>query len=168
MRKLLIVFLTLLHSIYSIEVGNDGSLNHTIGIEIPQALIAPRLSIGYNSNSANSCLGLGFQLQGILAITRINHGEGIQYNGADTYAGSSGRLIEVAPNEYNYQNQNFSKIEAYGICGDAPCQFIEYTNGGGKIYYGSANPGLNDCISENACISAQGRGHSPRVCMGSL
>ena len=141
MKRLLVVFLTLLRSIYSIEVGNDGSLNHTIGIEIPQALIAPQLSISYNSNGGNSYLGLGFQLNGLMAITRINHGSGIQYDGADTYAGSGGRLIEVAPNEYNYQNQNFSKIKAYGICGDAPCQFIEYTNGGGKIYYGSASPG---------------------------
>lgn len=114
----LIVFFTSILPLYA-GVNPDGSFSETIPIEIPPGRngIQPQLALTYNSNAGNGMVGVGFSLQGLMAITRMNYGRGINYDGQDTYTGPEGRLIFVQNGvwpEYVSENATWSKFEALG------------------------------------------------------
>lgn len=71
-------------------VNPDGSYSEVIPIEVPAGRgstgsptggIQPKLALAYNSNSPNGIVGVGWGLQGLPSITRINYGRGINYDG---------------------------------------------------------------------------------------
>jgi RHS repeat-associated protein len=149
------------------DVNPDGSFSYSIPIELPAGRngIQPQLALVYNSNAGNGIVGVGWSLQGLPAITRINHGRGINYDGQDTYAGAEGRLIMIAgastalgnPPIYHSENETWSKYEPLGSdglalnqgnrCGGAtgsptaaePCSW-RVTDRSGVVYiYGSSS-----------------------------
>ncbi len=164
MQKLFFSFLlfSCFEKIHSQSVALDGSLQYKIAIEIPRAKgPMPQLSISYNSNNPNGILGAGFILDGFPVITRGNNGNGVQYNGHDTFIGAAGRMILKSgtndnPRIYLPQNYNGSRYLAYGTCGDGPCYWIEETASGARQYFGQSdgrsyantNAGVNGSIRE--------------------
>lgn len=138
-------------------VNPDGSYSETLPIEIPAGRngIQPKLALSYNSNGSNGIVGVGWNIQGLPAITRINYGNGINYNGADSYVGPEGRLIDVSASAsapvgtvFHSENEAWSKYEPLGWdgnqlnagnrCGDAACSWRVTDRGGIVSLYGDA------------------------------
>jgi hypothetical protein len=138
-------------------VNPDGSYSESIPIEVPAGRngIQPKLALSYNSNGGNGIVGVGWSLQGLPAITRINYGNGINYNGGDTYTGPEGRLIDVSASAglpagslYHAENESWSKYEPLGWdgnllnggnrCGDAACAWRVTDRSGIVSLYGDA------------------------------
>jgi len=123
-------------------VNPDGSYSETLPIEIPAGRqgMQPRLALSYNSNSGNGIAGVGWSMQGLPAITRMNYGNGINYGKAgfpaDTYAGPEGRLIDMGAGIYHAETETWSKYEPSGSCGNGPCSWLVTDRNGLKYYYG--------------------------------
>ncbi len=136
----------------------DGSFSHQVPIEIPPGTggMQPALSLVYNSNAPNGMLGVGWSLAGIPAITRISNGEGIHYNGTDTYAGPGGRLVDISGNQtlYHTERESFADYTPiYSGCPATieptePCQWMVLDNNGNKLYFGGDSVNANDSFIE--------------------
>ncbi|MBX3724133.1 MAG: VCBS repeat-containing protein [Turneriella sp.] len=155
---ILVAFLVLLsNSPLPAGVNPDGSYSESLPIEVPAGRngIQPKLALTYNSNGGNGIVGVGWSLQGLPALTRINYGTGINYNGQDTIAGPEGRLIDVSASAgmpagtiFHAENETWSKYEPLGWdgnilhagnrCGDSACSW-RVTDRSGIVYlYGDA------------------------------
>lgn len=146
-----IIALLLLTDSVSAGVNPDGSYSESLPIEVPAGRngTQPRLALSYNSNASNGIAGVGFSLQGLPTITRMNYGRGIKYDGQDTYAGPEGRLIVLLGGIYHAENESWSKYEPLGSdnltlnagnkCGDSACTW-RVTDRSGMVYiYGGTN-----------------------------
>ncbi len=157
-KGLIILFLSTQTASASPQVsaGPDGSANYSMPIKIPPGVngLQPNLAITYNSNVPNGILGVGFQLQGLPAITRMNNGRGINYDEHDTFTGPGGKLIRVdtAHSIYHSENEDWIEYVPYGRnglkwsnsssgvtndCGNGPCYWIAYTTDGKKLHFGA-------------------------------
>ncbi|MBX3722405.1 MAG: VCBS repeat-containing protein [Turneriella sp.] len=147
-----VIFLSVFVPLHA-GVNSYGGYSEIIPIEIPAGRngVQPKLALSYTSNSGNGFLGVGWKLQGLQAITRINYGRGVNYDGLDTYSGPEGRLIDMNPGSstlYHAENESWTKYEPIGFdgnplsqnnkCGDAACIWhatdrngIVYVYGGG-------------------------------------
>ena len=124
----------------SAEVDPSGNFNTNIPIKIPAGTngMHPSLSLNYNSGRGNGMLGVGWNLSGIPAISRMSYDSRVNYDGNDTYTGPEGRLVDVSGNKsfYHPENETWTKYVPYGSQGDGPQYWIAYANGGKKYYYG--------------------------------
>src|SRR5665811_455214 len=93
-RCIVIILNSLLvaHSVFP-YVGADGSFTYSIPIELPPAPgnHRPDLGLTYNSNASGEYLGRGWILTGLPVIRRMDYGNGINFDGNDTYTGPEGR-----------------------------------------------------------------------------
>ena len=101
-----------------LNVGFTGAANYSIDIQLPQALggMNPKLSMAYNSQSANGLLGWSWDLLGLSSIERIGQTEyhdgkftGVDFMN-DRYAIDGQRLMTVGDDEYKTEVDNFDKI----------------------------------------------------------
>ena len=137
-------------TLVAVQVGSDGSANYSIPIKTMSGIngLEPKLSINYNSNAPNGMLGVGFQLQGLPIITRVNNGRGINYDANDTFAGPGGKLILVDSVNRIYHSENTDWVEyipytnnttkwsGSGGCGNGPCFWKAYTTHGKILEFG--------------------------------
>ncbi|HRP70802.1 MAG TPA: SpvB/TcaC N-terminal domain-containing protein, partial [Turneriella sp.] len=174
---LTIAIFTLFVDTLAATVNPDGSFSTSIPIETPAGRngIQPKLALTYNSNagnasaslSADSIVGIGWSVQGLPVITRINFSRGINYDGQDIYAGPEGRLIDVSTSAgaatgsiYHAENQNWTKYEPLGSdgqtltqsnrCGDSACSWRATDRNGVVYFYGAAGS------SRVTAVDAQG------------
>ncbi len=121
----------------------------------------PRLALSYNSQSGNGLLGMGWNLEGLSAITRCprtmaSDGArgGVNLDANDRYCLDGQRLLVVsgsygaANSEYRTEREVFSRIVAVGTAGSAPQSFIVKTKAGLTMEYGA---------TADARIEAQGK-----------
>ncbi len=140
--KFLVILAALTGTAAFANVNPDGSFSHTLPIELPAGRngLQPQLALAYNSNAGNGIVGIGWSLQGLPAITRMNYGNGINYGKAgypaDTFAGPEGRLIDLGAGIYHAETETWSKYEPSGNCGNGPCSWIVTDRNGLKYYYG--------------------------------
>ncbi len=138
----------------AVEVGPDGSANWRLPIKLPPAVnnSQPELAIAYNSNTPNGMLGVGFYLDGLAAISRVNNGRGVRYDTKDTFAGPGGRLYFVGSSAgvYHSEQENWVEYKPYyniyplpsfflyhSICGlGGPCYWKATAPNGKKLYFG--------------------------------
>ncbi len=124
------------------HVNPDGSFSYAIPIKLVLGThgIAPNLAMVYNSNAGNGMLGLGWHLSGISSITRMNYGQGIQYDENDTFVGPDGRLVDVSGGnrlEYHDEYENWNRYVPDGTnCGRGPCSWTLYRSDGAKLHFG--------------------------------
>lgn len=156
----------------SLEVGKTpgklnitGAANYTVPIEIPPGTrnLQPAITLNYSSNFNDGLLGIGWNIGGLSAITRIN--QTIYYDGEanpvegtlnDKYALDGKRLI-CTSGTYGYNNsvygtelEDFSKIVAHGSTGEGP-QYFEVFLKSGLIYeYGNTSD--SKLLREGDCV----------------
>lgn len=136
------------------DVNPDGSFSYSIPIKIPPGTqgVQPNLALVYNSRSGNGMVGVGWGLAGLPVITRMSYGNGINYDGNDTYVGPGGRLVHVSGNYYRTAQESWNRFEKKGTCGNDPCRWIMKTRDGKTLYFG----GLDSATDDSSRIKAYG------------
>jgi hypothetical protein len=115
------------------------NFRHQIPIEIPAGAngMQPGLALAYVSGGGNGPVGVGWQLAGLPAITRVNDGAGIKYAGTDTYAHSQlGVLVRLADGTYRTRKESFVRFVPSGTCGDGPCSWTAWHPDGKRSNFG--------------------------------
>ena len=137
-------------------VGKDGSANYTIPISSLAGInnLVPNLSIGYNSNVSNGMLGLGWNINGLSAITRISktffkNGDftGVNLDGNDRFALDGNRLVLTNSQstygadgvEYSTEAEMYERIISHEQDGTGPKWFEVKTGNGSTIEYGKTD-----------------------------
>ena len=124
----------------------------TVPIRIPAGTrgMQPNLALVYSPSGGNGLLGVGWALTGIPAISRVNYGNGINFDtahhfdrahlGADTYAHSEvGVLIPQSNGTYRSKKESFMLFQASGACGDGPCQWTVTDRSGARYFFGDTS-----------------------------
>lgn len=133
----------------SLKVGDDGSANYTIPLEVPagRAGVAPELALTYNSRGGNGLIGVGWSLSGLSAIRRCpktiaQDGEPrpVRLDSTDALCIDGKRLVSVGASTYRTVPDTFMRIDvtAYDANGD-PLSFTVYTRDGRILTYGGSN-----------------------------
>jgi len=137
----------------SFDVSPTGAATYTIPIEVPPgtAGMQPNLAISYNSQGGNGLLGVGWNLAGLSAITRVpatlyhdNIVDGVDFDAYDRFALDGNRLTDLnggpywaAGDKYRTEIESFSIIESFGTKGQGPLYFKVYTKDGKILEYGN-------------------------------
>jgi hypothetical protein len=159
--RLFILFL-IFSPLYANNVNPDGSYSTAVDIVVPPGTnnVQPKLSLAYNSNGANGILGVGWSLQGIPMLGRINNGHGVNYDGHDTYAGPAGKLVDISGSRtlFHTEIESYTNyVPAYGTCGapaNEPCSFTVKDASGLTMEFG---------VTENSRAVAIGRNWAVRI-----
>ena len=139
-----------------LNLGVTGSANYSIDVQLPKALgsITPKLSIIYNSQSANGLLGWSWDLLGLSSIERVGQTE--YHDGKvtnvdfanDRYVIDGQRMLSIGNDEYKTEVDNLDKIVAYKGNIKGPDYFIVWRSDGTIWEYGT---------KEDSKIEPQGR-----------
>lgn len=137
-----------------IDVSPTGAASYTIPISVSPGTmgVQPNISIVYNSQSGNGLLGIGWNIAGLSAITRVpaniytdGNAGGVNLDLNDRFALDGNRLLVstgtygVTGSTYKTQNQTFATVTAYGSAGNGPQYFIVTAKDGSKLYYGNTS-----------------------------
>ncbi len=134
----------------SLAVG--GSASYNLPLDVPKGTngLQPGIRLNYTSTFSDGPLGIGWNMGGIPAISRV--GETIYHDGksgsvrgdlTDKYALDGKRLIVVngtygaATSEYRTEIEEFSKVVASGSTGYGPASFTVYTKSGLVYEFGN-------------------------------
>lgn len=139
-----------------LDVSAMGAAVYSIDIQLPQALrsMTPKLSIAYNSQSANGLLGWAWDLLGVSSIERVGQTE--YHDGKvtsvdfinDRYVVDGQRLMSVGSGEYKTEVDNFDKIVSYNGTKKSPDYFVVFKSDGTIWEYGT---------TESSKVEPQGR-----------
>lgn len=130
----------------SVDVSQSGAANCNIPVFIPPgtAGMTPSVSIVYSSQGGSGLLGIGWDIAGLSAITRIGrtvYHDGsvgpVMLNATDNFALDGNRLIPVAgSSDYRTENETFSIITQHNS-GSTPNYFTVLTKDGKTLEYGN-------------------------------
>jgi hypothetical protein len=141
------------------DVSPLGAATYTIPIEVPPGIggVQPGLALAYNSHAGNGICGVGVNMAGISAITRVpktlhydNTTGGLNYDKNDELALDGQRLIKTSGNQwtnnavYYPETDPFTKVTMQGSYGNDDCKitFEILTKDGTKYYYGHGKSSL--------------------------
>jgi RHS repeat-associated protein len=155
-------------------VDPDGGASYSISLKLPPgtAGMLPKLSLGYNSGGGNGLLGVGWNLQGLSAITRSPQtpaqDDGVRgaitYGNSDRYSLDGERLMVVNNVDYNdptaiYHTERESWQKVVPIYnGDRPAGrngpdgFLVYHKDGKVLEYGNTSDSQISASSSNPTI----------------
>ena len=122
------------------KAAAQSMFHQKIPIKIPQGThgMQPELALEYDPGLGNGIVGVGWQLTGLSLVTRVNFGNGVNYDGKDTYAHSTLGVLVLQPDgTYRSKNESFTRIEPSGTCGDGPCSWVATDRSGVKFFYGT-------------------------------
>ena len=150
----------------SFGVSPSGAATYSLPISVPpgSAGIAPKLSLGYNSQGGNGLLGVGWSLNGLSSITRCpttleqdGFIDGVDFDSNDKFCMGGQRLVAVSGTygangtEYRTEYESFSKVISYGVAGSGPAYFRVWGKDGSISEYG---------VTTDSRIEAQGKSHA--------
>lgn len=135
-------------------VSPTGAATYDIPIQLPPgtAGMVPSLSISYNSQGGNGLLGLGWNMGGLSAITRVpktlyhdQEVRGVMLDDEDVYALDGNRLIRTEGSAYGQEGciygteqETFAKIISHGHVGNKGPEWFEVkTKDGMTLEYGN-------------------------------
>jgi hypothetical protein len=138
----------------SFRATESGAAEYRIPIAAPPGVagMEPKLALVYNSQSGNGLAGLGWNLEGLSAITRCPQTPaqdggargGVRLNWDDRYCLDGQRLMLVSGAsygadgaEYRTERESFTKILSYQTAGNGPAWFKAWTKSGQIIEYGN-------------------------------
>lgn len=139
----------------SFNVSGTGAATYSVDVQLPQALggMSPKLSLVYNSQSANGLLGWSWDLSGISSIERVGQTEyhdgkttGVDFTN-DRYVLDGQRLMSVGNNSYKTEIDNLDKIVSCLVTVNNPDHFIVWKADGTIWEYG---------VTEDSKIEVQG------------
>jgi hypothetical protein len=125
----------------SFRVTETGAAEYRIPIRVPPGIagMEPKLALAYNSQGGNGLLGVGWNVEGLSAITRCPQTlaqDGVRrlvnYDWNDRYCLDGQRLVLISPPplfygadgaEYRTERESFSKVISYGSAGNGPAWF---------------------------------------------
>ena len=136
----------------SIDVSPTGGLTYSIPIfsSPGTAGIQPSISISYNSQMGNGLLGIGWDIAGLSAISRVGRtfyqdgvSKGVNLDDEDVFSMDGNRLLfktlTSEGTEYETETKTFSIIKAFEIAGSGTQFFIVKTKDGKTIEYGNSD-----------------------------
>jgi RHS repeat-associated protein len=136
------------------SVNPAGSAVYDIALAIPPgtAKMAPSLSLHYDSSGGNGILGMGFNLQGLTAITRVSSNyaqngmiHGVDFTSADRLALNGEQLVSTGGTygadgtEYRTYIDSQARVISQGVQGNGPAGFVVQTKGGQTAWYGTTS-----------------------------
>jgi hypothetical protein len=128
------------------SVSPSGAFIYSIPLALLPGIkdLAPQLAITYNSQAGNGVLGMGWNIAGLSAISRIpsdiHHNGGVNPVGFvnDIYALDGSRLSQTTPGNFETYSKSFSRITSVGSSGSGPDHFIVENNDGMVYEYGNS------------------------------
>src|SRR5262249_26564011 len=97
----------------------------------------PSLALVYSPSGGNGLLGVGWALSGIPAITRVNYGNGINFDTQDTYAHSEvGVLVRQSDGTFRSRKESLMRFQPSSTCGDGPCSWTVTDRSGTQYFFG--------------------------------
>jgi len=147
----------------SFRVTESGAAEYRIPIRVPPGIggMEPALALVYNSQAGNGLVGMGWNLEGLSAITRCpmtmaqdGVRGAVNYDMNDRYCLDGQRLVAVngaygvAGTEYRTEREWFSRVASYGTAGNGPAWFKVWTKSGQIMEYGN---------TDDSRIEAQGK-----------
>lgn len=147
------------------NLNAGGSAGYVLPIEVPQGTngMQPSINLNYTSIFSDGLMGIGWNLGGISAISRVN--ETIYHNGksdpvrgdfTDEYSLNGNRLIVVngrhgfANSEYRTEMEEFSKVVVQANNSYGPDWFKVYTKSG--LIYEFGNTADSKVTKGNGCV----------------
>ncbi|NBD12295.1 FG-GAP-like repeat-containing protein [Corallococcus silvisoli] len=134
--------------------GANGDAQYSVAIDVPSGIqgLDPSLSLVYGSMSGDGTVGMGWQLQGLSAISRCKQTfavDGVRgsigYDAQDRFCLDGHRLINVtgaygAPaSVYRTELETWRQVQAsQQQCGSGPCSFTVTTAQGQQWTYGAS------------------------------
>lgn len=137
------------------SVSPSGSANYSIPIQVPPGVagLEPKFSLSYNSQGGNGIMGMGWDIEGISAITRCPRTQAtdgvfgsVNHNANDRFCLDGQRLMSAggvygAPaSEYRTEFDSFSRVIANGVAAgssaNGPESFTVRTKAGLTMQYG--------------------------------
>lgn len=121
------------------QVNPDGSFVYEIKIDTATTSggVEPHIALQYSSLAGDGPLGVGWRLGGLPAIVRINAGDGVNYDAADSFAAPGGKLISVGTNIFHSEHEDWVRYEQSGACGAGPCTWYGFNPDGSTAEYGA-------------------------------
>jgi RHS repeat-associated protein len=137
----------------SFDVSASGGSSYSIPVFTPQGTngMQPGLSIVYNSQGGDGLLGVGWNIAGLSAITRVNkpyyidgNVKGVNMDPNDSYAIDGNRMILTYDNffplydldTFKTEIATFNKIVSHNLSGYGPWYFDAILQNGTIIQYG--------------------------------
>jgi YD repeat-containing protein len=161
MRKyILSLFVVILAPLFANNVAPDGSYDLAVEFVVPPGTngLQPKIGLQYSSSGGNGIVGVGWQLDGIQMISRIQNGQGVSYNGHDTYAGPAGKLVDISGNKslFHSEMESFARyVPTYGTCGapaNEPCAWILTDAVGNTLEFGMTSDARVPAIGKNGAV----------------
>ena len=144
----------------------EGMLNYTMPIDVPKGTnsLEPEIFLKYFSGYSNGPLGLGWKIEGLSAITRVNNNvyfdntsQPVRGSLYDKYAIDGNRMVATGGTTYGADSStyatemaDFSKIIAHGSTGKGPEYFTVYSRSG--LIYEYGNTPDSKVRREDTCI----------------
>lgn len=132
------------------SVSPDGSSSYSIPFKVAPgtAGMQPRISLTYSSNGRISEAGYGWQVSGLITITRgipnwVDEGfvSNLKNDQRDAFFLNGEKLVRVGQKgevvTFTTKNEQYSRIRAYGWNGRGPTRFEVETKSGRKLFIGS-------------------------------
>ena len=134
------------------NVSASGSASYSIPIAIPPGSnnVVPSVSIEYNSLGGSGVAGMGWNISGLSAISRVARNvyfDGVsapvELSANDRFALDGSRLIMktgtygTASSTYGTEVEDFSTVTALGTQGNGPLSFEVLTKDGMKMEFGN-------------------------------
>src|SRR4051812_43151889 len=127
-----------------------GAAESPIPTRVPPGMagMEPALALVYNSQAGNGLVGVGWNLEGLSAITRCpmtmaqdGLRGAVNYDANDRYCLDGQRLVALSGSygadetEYRTERESFSKVVSYGTAGNGPAWFKVWTKSGQIMEY---------------------------------
>ena len=137
-------------------VAPSGAATYRVPIQVPPGVagMEPKLALVYSSQAGNGIMGVGWNIEGLSAITRCPQtmaSDGVRgrlsYTAQDRFCLDGQRLMVVtgsygaADSEYRTEIDGFSRIRALGVAGgntaNGPASFVVQTKTGLTLEFGN-------------------------------
>jgi hypothetical protein len=149
------------------SVSLSGGATYSIPIQVAPGThgVQPNLSLAYNSQGGSGVMGMGWNITGLSAITRVNkdllHDDGaapmtlpatLNTTNSDRLALDGNRMVKKTTSTPNYgydacnyttELEQFSTIVQSGDINSATCYFTVYTKDGTTLEFGKGNAGYH-------------------------